>query len=194
MRARLVLAPALAAGLLLATAGAEAATPTLDGKKTKKLTFVDDGGAQSNDAWTVYDLAQEGDLGDSLPDQLRRVDPADCQAPLCGVHEFVYKPAKGVKGGIMVTTTWANPVSDADISFMQIEKDGSRTEIGSCGFTGQPHEKIYVEPSALKAGKKYAVVVMFFRSAAETFTTEAEINVPSTIKSTTGFPEFDCAL
>ena len=194
MRARLVLAPVLAAGLLLATAGAQAATPTLDGKKTTKLTFTADGGVQSNDAWTVYDLATEGDAGDLLPEQVRRVDPKDCKAPLCAVHEFVYKPAKGIKGGVMVTTAWTNPLSDADISFMQVEKNGSRAEISSCGFTGQPHEKMYVDAGALKPGKKYAVVVMFFRSVQETFTTTAEINVPSTIKSTTGEAAFDCAL
>lgn len=191
MRTRLVLVPAVLAGLVLSLSGAEAATKTLDGKKVTSLTITANGGAQDNDAWLAYDLVgiADEDVANALPGQVHRVQPGDCtKPPLCANLEFVYKPAKGIKGGLMFTTTWANPASDIDISVVQYEKDGSRTTVGSCGGFGSSSEKIYLAPSELKSGRKYALVIQFFRSLNETVTGKVQINVPSTMKSTFTLP------
>lgn len=191
MRTRLVLVPAVLAGLVLSLSGAEAATKTMDGKKVKSLTITANGGAQDNDGWLVYDavaLAEEG-IEDELPEQLHRVQPEDCtKPPLCANLDFIYKPAKGIKGGLMFTTTWANPASDIDIAVVQYEKDGSRTKLASCGGFGSATEKLYLAPSELKPGRKYALVIQFFRSFNETVTGKVQINVPSTMKSTFTLP------
>ncbi|HUR14605.1 MAG TPA: hypothetical protein VM097_08950 [Mycobacteriales bacterium] len=191
MRTRLVLLPVVVAGLLLSLSGAEAATKTMDGKRVKVLTITAQGGAQDNDGWTAYDVVAfaDEDAANSLPEQLRRVEPADCtKAPLCANLDFVYKPARGVKGGLMFTTTWANPASDIDIAVVTYEKDGSRTEVATCGGAGSASEKVYLAPSELKPGRKYALVIQFFRSLNETVTGKVEINVPSAMKSTFNLP------
>lgn len=191
MRTRLVLVPAVLAGLVLSLSGAEAATKTMDGKKVRSLTITANGGGQANDAWLAYDVVgtADEDLANDLPEQVRRVQPEDCtKPPLCANLDFVYKPAKGIKGGLMFTTTWTNPGSDIDIAVVQYEKDGSRTKVASCGGFGSPSEKIYLAPSDLKPGRKYALVIQFFRSLNETVTGKVEINVPSAVKSTVNLP------
>jgi hypothetical protein len=190
MRARLVVLPAVVAGLVLSLSGAEAATKTLDGKKVKSLSFSANGGAQDNDAWLAYDVVSEASqsAADSLPAPVKRVQPEDCKAPTCASLDFIYKPAKGIKGGLMFTAAWSSTASDIDLYVLQYERDGSKTEIGHCGQSGSTSEKVYIAPEDLKPGRHYAMVMQFFRSANETATGTVRINVPSTIPNTLSLP------
>jgi hypothetical protein len=201
MRTRLLLAPVLIGALAAMTVSADAATKTMDGKKVKKLSITAAGGAQSNDGWAVYDAVAiaDQDLADQLPEQLRRND-VDCKPPVCARLPFVYKPAKGVKGGLMFTATWSNPASDIDLYVVEVAKDGSATDVGHCAQFGTTSEKVYLPPSEIRSGRTYALVMIFFRSFNETATGTVEINVPSSIKNTVALPTFgdplnlDCEL
>lgn len=190
MKPRILLSAVVAAVLVVGVSGAEAAPKTLDGKKVKKLSVTASGGAQDNDAWTAYDVVATADEGtaDQLPAQAQRVAPEECGPPTCASLEFVYQPAKGVKGGLMFTATWSNPASDIDLFVMQIDKKGARTRIGSCGGAGTASEKAYLAPNELKPGRRYALVMQFFRSLNETATGTVEINVPSTIGNAVNLP------
>ncbi len=170
MKTRLITAAVLAGGLALSVSGASAADATLDGAKTTSLEVTAAAAAQSHDANLV-----------SLDD----VDVVNCKPGAeCSVLTFLYKPAKGVKGDLMMGATWSNPASDMDLYFAEVLKDGSREEIGHCASAGGPSEKLFVPADALKVGKTYAVVTYFFRSAAETVTSKVEINVPDSTKTT----------
>lgn len=190
MNPRILISAAVAAGLVLGVSGAEAASKTLDGKKVKKLSITANGGAQDNDGWTAYDVVATADEGtaDQLPAPVKRVEAEACAAPTCASLEFVYQPAKGVKGGLLFTATWTNPASDIDLYVMAVDKKGARTRIGSCGGFGSASEKVYLAPGDLKAGRKYALVMQFFRSLNETATGTVQINVPSTIPNTVDVP------
>ena len=190
MRARLVVLPVVVAGLVLSLSGAEAATKTLDGKKVKSLSMTANGGAQVNDGWLAYDVVAQGSEGaaNQLPAPVKRVDPAECPAPTCASLDFIYKPAKGIKGGLLFTATWSSPASDIDLYAVQYEKDGSKTRIGSCGGSGSTAERVYLAPADLKPGRHYAMVIQFFRSLNETVKGTVQINVPSTIKQTLALP------
>ncbi|MDP9183423.1 MAG: hypothetical protein M3P04_11685 [Actinomycetota bacterium] len=171
MRSRLILAPVLVGALALMSSGAGAATKTLDGKKVKKLTITASGGAQANDADLVTGL-------------LDAPDRTDCAMPRCARLTFKYLPAKGVKGDLMFSVNWANPLSDIDLYVGEIAKDGSSTEIGHCAGFGTTSEKLFIPKSQLKSGKQYVLVVDFFRSLNETATGTVQIGVPNTIKTT----------
>ncbi len=169
MKVRLITAATIAGALLLSMSGAQAAPPTLDGKKIKVLELTAVGAPQANDA----DQA-------SLDD----VDRTNCVAPRCSRLEFVYKPAKGIVGDLMLTTTWTNPTSDIDLYFGEVLKDGSSVELGHCASAGNPSEKLFVEAKTLKKGKKYVLVADFFRTANETVKSKVEIAVPDSTKTT----------
>ncbi len=170
MKIRLITAAVVAAGLAVSVSGAQAATPTLDGKKVKSLSLTASGGAQSNDKDQVA---------------LESSDRLACAAPRCAKLTFTYAPAKGLSNAdLMFTATWANPASDIDLYVGELDKRGNATDIGHCGGTGTTSEKVFIPKSALKAGKTYVVVVDFFRSVNETATGKVEIGVPNSIKST----------
>ncbi|MCW2545115.1 MAG: hypothetical protein JWM40_2667 [Frankiales bacterium] len=168
MKLRLLTAVTLAGALLLSISGAEAATPVMDGKKVKVLKLVGQGGLQSNDK----DLVLTG--GERVA----------CQPPRCSKLTFVYKPAKGVAGGLMLTANWGNPLSDIDLYLGEVSKRGVVTQLGSCGGSASTSEKVYVGRSFLKAGKTYVMIVDYYRSINETVNAKVEINVPSTITNT----------
>ncbi|MCW2679332.1 MAG: hypothetical protein JWM62_733 [Frankiales bacterium] len=157
MRNRLVVSALLVAGLAtcLPSAGAAPAA-TLDGKKTKVLTMNANGGVQDHDA-DADDL-----LGES--------DRVDCKAPRCASLPFVYAPAKGVKGGTMLSLTWTSPASDLDLYIAQVGKNGNNTEVAHCGGVGTTSEKIFIKEGTLKAGKTYALIADFYRSVDEDVT------------------------
>jgi hypothetical protein len=173
MKTRLVLVPALVAGLALSLTSAQAAsTKTLDGKKVKKITWTATAGAEAHDT----------DLVTSLAGGPERVE---CEAPRCAKFPFVFAPAKGVKAqGLMFTASWTAPVHDIDLYVASVGKDGSYTQLASCGMFAGTSEKIYLERSALKPGKKYAVVVDFYRTTSETITAKVEFPGTNTIKQT----------
>jgi hypothetical protein len=171
MLTRLVLVPALVAGLALSLTGAEAAsTKTLDGKKVKTITWTATAGAEEHDA-------------DLVTGQLGGPERVECEAPRCAKFPFVFAPAKGVKAkGLMFTATWTVPVQDMDFYVAAVAKDGSYSQIATCGTFAGTSEKIYLDRSALKPGKKYAVVVDFYRTLSDTVTAKVEFPGTNTIK------------
>lgn len=178
MRIRLLGATAVLAALAVALPSAQAATPVLDGKKVKKLTLSATSTAQSNDA----------DLITGAPSIVtgRSVDRVDCKAPRCAVLNFVYKPAKGVKGDVLLTLTWGATTSDFDLFFATQERSG-RTEVASCGGSAGTTEKVFVPAKMLKAGKTYALVADFYRTPGEKVTGTVQMPGANTVKGS--FPE-----
>ena len=170
MNVRLLAVAAVVSGLVLSTAGAQAAPRTLDGRTVKTLTMTANGGLQSNDK----DQAQ----------LLDAPDRADCAPPRCSRLPFVYKPARGVRGDLMFTVTWTNRASDIDLYVGEVNRDGSTTTVDSCGGVGTTSEKVFVPAGSLRPGRTYVLVVDWFRSINETATAKVQIGVPSTIKTT----------
>ena len=166
MKFRILTAVALAGALVLSISGAEAATPVMDGKKVKVLKLSASPGVQDN---TTTMVAGE--------------DREYCTTK-CARLPFVYKPAKGVKGGLMFTATWTNLASDVDLTV--VEQSGKKvfTTVGGCNGAGRASEKVYLAPNQLKSGKTYVMIMYFFRSINETFDGKVEIGVPSTIPTT----------
>ena len=170
MKARLVLAPVLAAGLVLGMAGAEAGPKNLDGKKVKTLTWTATGAPQANDADLVA---------------LSGPDRVECAPPRCAKFPFKFLPAKGVKAsGLMFQATWTLPVADIDLYVAEIGKDGSFSDIGHCGTFAGNTEKVYLPRSAFKPGKWYAVIVDFYRTANEVVTASVTFPGTNSIKQT----------
>jgi hypothetical protein len=158
MRNRLVLAAAAFSALALAVPAALAApaTPVMDGKKVKELVLKANGGVQTHD--------------DDNADVLGTSDRVNCAAPRCAILKFVYKPAKGVKDGLMFTATWTNPASDIDLYVGEVGKSGDKTEVAHCGGAATTSESLYVATDNLKPGKTYALVADMFRSVNEDVT------------------------
>lgn len=175
MISRLVLAATVAAGLALSTTGAQAATPVLDGKKTKVLTLKAVAGLQTHDA----DLPS-ADL--EFPDRL------NCGKATCATLDFIYKPAKGVKPvGLAFEASWSTPVgTDVDLYVGAVDKYGEATEVdgGHCGAAYGTHERIYLDKTNFKPGKKYRVVAYFYRTVNETVTTKVTFNGANAIPTT----------
>ena len=140
----------------------------MDGKKVKVLTLTASGGLQDNDT-------------ERRPSADSKVE---CVMPKCARLTFVYKPAKGVTGGLMMTANWGNPLSDIDLYFGEIDKKGRTSVIGACGGAGAPHEKVYAAASSLRSGHTYALIAYFARSINDTVTIKAEIGKPNSIGKT----------
>lgn len=173
MKTRLVTATALV-GAVAAFAGSASAAPApvLDGKKTKVLTLKATGAAQSNDTSLVTGSA--GLDGERV----------ECAPPRCARMDFTYKPAKGVKGDVMFEATWTNPASDVDLYVAALDKSGFPTQIGSCGSSIGTSEKVFLDASSFKSGKKYALIVDFYRTANEAVTATATMPGTNTIGTT----------
>ena len=168
MKIRAAAATALIGALVLSTSGAQAGTPTMDGKKVKVLTLNADGGTQDHDSDAVTGL-------------VGTVDKSQCPAPRCAKLKFIYQPAKGAKGGLMFTATWGKAyVDDYDLYLYELDKRGNGTRVGVCGGTGGNSEKIYMAPATLHSGKTYVFVVDFFRSVQDAVKAKVEMGVPST--------------
>lgn len=172
MKTRLLTAATLAGALALTLTGAEAATPTLDGKKVKVLTLKATASAQDHDSDFVT-----GSAG---------LDPerVACTPPRCARLDFVYKPAKGVAGNILFEAKWTVPAEDMDLYVAEIDKYGDATELASCGASAGTSEKVFVDRSLLKAGHKYAMIVDFYRTANESVTATATMPATNTVKTT----------
>jgi hypothetical protein len=172
MRKRLILTAAAFSAMVVAVPAALAApTPVLDGKKTTKLTLTATAGAQTHDESLVTGFA----TGE---------DRMQCAADRCAVLPFVYKPAAGVKGDVMFTLTWGTPGADFDLYAVAIEKDGSRTKLGSCGGSAGTSEKVFMTADTFKAGKTYALLADFYRTPGEKITGTVEMPAQSSIPST----------
>ena len=151
MKLRLLTATAVAGVCALTLSSAQAATPVLDGKKVKALTAETTPAAQDND--TV------------LVDDLNGVERVSCAPPKCSRLPFVFKPAKGVKGSLAFTITWSLPGEDYDLYVAEIAKDGTATQLATCGATAGTSEKVELPMDAFKPGKTYALITYNFRSS-----------------------------
>jgi hypothetical protein len=174
MRARLVLTLGAAVAVAAASLPAEAAPPTLDGKKVRKITKTAPGGVQDHDQDNL-----------SLDPQYR----TQCAMPRCYRLDFIYKPAKNVKGNILLKITWTNPASDFDLYF----SDEKKAERAHCGGAAGLGEMLVVRTSGLKAGRKYTLVADFFRSVNDTVTATVEFPTKTT-QGTTVPEDFDTLL
>jgi hypothetical protein len=177
MKIRLISLGAISVALAMTVSSAQAATPTLDGKKVKTLTLTAAVGAQSHDSDLATDLAKNP-LGGS-PDRAR------CTAPRCSALTFVYKPAKGVTGDVGFKLSWGTPASDFDLYVAEVVR-GERTTIASCGTSGGTSETVIVPASDLKAGHTYALVADHYRSAADKIT--STVTFPNTFSVKTTAP------
>ncbi len=186
MNARLVLAPALVGVLVAGVAGAQAAPPTLDGRKVKTLKATYTPASQDHDADQVTEFVAS--LNEVLPAPLpvTAADRMACKPPRCGRLEFVYKPAKGVRGGLAVQTSWSTPGTDVDLYLVEIAKDGTASDLQHCGASAGTSEKFFVAGSSLKPGKKYAVITDFYRVASDTVTTQ--VTFPGTVSTKSTAP------
>ena len=170
MRTRL-LATALVCGGLALSQTAQAATASLDGKKVKKLTATFSPGAQDNDP-------------DFVLDSVKPKDRVACDTSRCGTLPFVYKPAKGVKGDLVFTITWTVPGQDFDLYVVEYAKDGSRSQLATCGSFAGTSEKVVVPSTDLKPGKKYGLLVDYYRTAGtDKVTGTVEFPASATLKS-----------
>jgi hypothetical protein len=164
MRARSSIIIAAAAAVL-ATIPAHATTQTLDGKKTKSLTFKD-----------VISAPQDHDS-----DIASSADRTQCSPPRCSKFTFVYKPAKGVKRGpFSVRIAWTIPVEDFDLYVTQ-DNGGA---VAQCG-AGAGTSETAVVASPLP-GHRYTVVIDHFRALVDTVT--ATVTFPAQAKVATYAP------
>jgi hypothetical protein len=175
MRARLVLLPVLVAGLVLSLSGAEAATKALDGKKVKSLAWTVVGAPQDNDPSLATDQLPGGDS-----------ERVHCAPPRCAILPFGYVPAKGVKPAkdLAFEAAWSTPGADIDLYVAEIDKYGDLTEIDHCGAGVGSSEKVWIPGTEFKAGRKYAVVVDFYRTVNESVKVTALWNGPNTMTTT----------
>jgi hypothetical protein len=171
MRTRLLVVAATAVTLGLTLTSANAVPPTLDGKKVKTVTLTAVGTPQDHDS-------------DFVTDQAGGPDRVACTAPRCARKDFIYKPAKGVKGDVMFEAKWTLPAADIDLYVAEVAKDGSVSQLDTCGTFGGTSEKVFVDASSLKSGKRYAIIVDFYRTANETVTATATMPGTNTIKAT----------
>jgi hypothetical protein len=164
MRARgPVVVAALAA--LIAAVPAHAATKTLDGKRTKTLTFKD-----------LISAPQDHDT-----DTVSTADRTVCSEPRCSKFTFLYKPAKGVKrGAFSVRIAWTYPVEDFDLYVVQ-DNGGA---VAQCG-AGAGTSEVAVVPQPLP-GHRYTVVVDHYRALPDTVT--ATVTFPAKNRVATTVP------
>ncbi|MBV9098753.1 MAG: hypothetical protein JO079_11915 [Frankiaceae bacterium] len=166
MRVRLFTAAA-AAAVLAATVPAHAATPTLDGKKVKTLTFTGTATPQTHDT----DLA--GDQAGANPAGGRPADYTHCPASRCFTWKFVYKPAKGVRPGpVSVKLSWTLPVEDFDLYVF----DAKFGDVGHCGASAGTSETVTIDPAT--PGHTYLIVADEYRAGPDTV--KATVNFPAT--------------
>ena len=152
MRLRLA-AVGAASGLALSVSGAHAATPVLDGKKVTVLKAETTAATQDNET--------------ALKDDVAGVERVSCAMPKCSRLPFVFKPAKGVKGNVAFTVTWTLPVEDYDLYVAEIDKDGTASQIATCGATVGTSERVELPSDTFKPGKTYALITYNFRSTGQ---------------------------
>ena len=163
---------AAAAAVIAALPAHAGGMKTLDGKKTKVLTFSGTGSPQDNDANLVADQGGPNAPG-SNP---RPSDYGHCPKTRCLSWSFVYKPAKGVKRGpFSARIDWTLPGQDYDIYVI----DKKLGNVGQCGASAGQSEYVTV-PSPVP-GHTYTVVVDEYRS------------LPDTVKATVSFPAVNYA-
>jgi hypothetical protein len=131
---------------------------TLDGKKTKAITFSLSASPQSNDTNLVTDQVPT-----STPIS-RPANMADCPKTRCLFYSFRFKPAKGVKyGPFSAKISWTIPGQDYDL---YVAENGAI--VGQCGASAGTSEVVVI-PSPAK-GKVYTIVVDEYRALPDSVT------------------------
>jgi hypothetical protein len=174
MRARLLLALGAAALIAGATvpASASGGAVTLDGKKNK--------------GWTLDQAVttQNNVVGDQAGSLVAQAGPTfggvACTPPRCYKKTFVFKPAKGVKGDLVVKAKWTTPASDYDV-YLYPAKADENSYIANCGGSASNGEVMVVPFNAMKSGKTYTLVINFQQSYNDTLT--GSVTFPSTFTS-----------
>jgi hypothetical protein len=176
MRARLILALGAAALVAAAAVPSSAAgTTTLDGKKVKGWSFNQPVTTQNN---------VPGDQGGTFVSQIGPTfGGVACAPPRCYKKSFVFKPAKGVKGDLVVKAKWTNPGSDYDL-YLYPQKAAEADYIANCGGSASTGEVMVVPGSKLKTGKTYTLVVNFQQAYNDTLT--GSLAFPATFASKVG--------
>ena len=187
MRYRSLAAAASVAAICAALPAHAAGVKTLDGKKTKALTFSLASSPQENDTSNIGDVANAA--GQSTP--FDRPDVGHCPKTRCLSYTFKYAPAKGVKPGpFSVKISWTIPGQDYDLYIIQ---NGS--DVGHCGASAGTSEVVVIP--AIK-GKVYTVVVDQYRALPDTVTGSISFPAKDKVASTTGDPTgvipIDCGL
>ncbi|HEU0130884.1 MAG TPA: hypothetical protein VFQ85_07840 [Mycobacteriales bacterium] len=162
MRARLLLALGSAALVAAATVPSHAAgTVVLDGKKVKGWKF--------NQAVTTQNNAVGDQAGSIVGPLGPTFGGAACTPPRCYKKSFVFKPAKGVKGDLVVKAKWGNPGSDYDL-YLYPSGAAENGYIANCGGSASTGEVMVVPGTKLKYGKTYTLVVNFQQSYNDSLT------------------------
>jgi len=185
MRYRPLVIAATAAAVCAALPAHAAGVKTLDGKKTKALTFSLATSPQDNDSNLVTDQT-----GTNSPVS-RPANMADCPKTRCLSYSFRYAPAKGVKPGpFSVRISWTIPGQDYDL---YVAENGA--VVGQCGASTGTSEVVVIP--AVK-GKTYTVIVDQYRSVPDTVAGSvsfpAKDKVGTTTGDPTGFIPIDCGL
>jgi hypothetical protein len=178
MKIRLIGVGAVSVALALTVTSAEAATPTLDGKKVKTLSLTTAAGVQDHDTDLITDAAKNP--AGAGPDR------AICQAPRCSALTFLYKPAKGVPAApVGFKIAWGTPGDDFDLYVAEVTR-GERSTLAKCGATAGTSETVIVPAGTLKAGHTYALVADHYRSVSDKVT--ATVSFPNTFSAKTTVP------
>ncbi|MDQ1688348.1 MAG: hypothetical protein QOK42_1323 [Frankiaceae bacterium] len=154
MRVRALIAVATAV-LVGAATQASAKIDTLDGKKVKKVISI---------TQTRQNAATVGD-----PDEAKVIG---CRQGIdCNRLDFIYKPAKGVKGNITVFAQWYF-VGTTDVDIYLV---GAGKVLGKCGGEMGNERHFDVAASALKPGKAYTAIAWYSHSTGEGLTLEVDM-------------------
>ena len=65
---------------------------------------------------------------------------------------------------------WTTPGTDFDLYVVEYAKDGSTSQVATCGASLGTSETVVVPGSDLKAGKKYGLLVDYYRVATDKVT------------------------
>jgi hypothetical protein len=166
MRARTPLVLATAVAVAAALPAHAKGMSTLNGKKTKVLTWHAATTPQDHDPDLALEFAGQGP------------DFSTCKPPECLRFPFVYRPAKGVKrGALSARISWTIPGQDMDLYVLD---NGS--VLDSCG-AGVGTSEVVVVPQPLPR-HTYTLVVHEFRTAVDTVTATASFPAKDKIVTT----------
>ena len=176
MRYRPLVTIAAAAAVLAALPAHAGGMKTLDGKKTKALTFSLKSSPQSNDT----DLATD-QVPTSTPVS-RPSNMATCPKTRCLFYSFKFAPAKGVKyGAFSAKISWTIPGQDYDL---YVAENGA--VVAQCGASVGTSEVVVV-PSPAKR-KVYTIVVDQYRALPDTVTGSVTFPAKDAVGSTVPEP------
>jgi hypothetical protein len=145
---------------------------TLDGKKTKALTFSLSSSPQTNDTNLVTDQVPTA-TPISRPDNI-----AKCPKTRCLFYSFKFKPAKGVKNGpFSAKISWTIPGQDYDLYVVE-----NGADVGHCGASAGTSETVII-PAPTK-GKVYTIVVDEYRALPDTVSGTVTFPTKATIPNT----------